>query len=155
MAKLISLVLAALAFRVVTAQTCGSTNYNPTQYTCFNNSTLCPIVNGIEYDACGNACYSRTQYTCIDESTNFMCPIINGSSTYGCGGKSCYMAGQYTCDDGALNPFPSGCIGLDQSNPICDDNVCEFGSCCPGLLDVADRCRDPCDFTPGCATYGE
>ncbi|KAJ7028591.1 hypothetical protein C8F04DRAFT_1265739 [Mycena alexandri] len=47
MARLISYIaLAPLLTGIVTAQglqNCGAAQYNPTQYTCFNNATLSPI----------------------------------------------------------------------------------------------------------------
>ncbi|KAJ7105880.1 carbohydrate binding-domain-containing protein [Mycena epipterygia] len=63
MARLISIVLTAFVAGVVALESCGTANYDPSQYTCFNNSLLCPIVNGVSYQACGEDCYSTAQYT--------------------------------------------------------------------------------------------
>ncbi|KAJ6508127.1 carbohydrate binding-domain-containing protein, partial [Mycena sanguinolenta] len=148
-----SIALVAFVTGIATTQSlqsCGPAQYDPTQYTCFNNATLCPIVNGDEYRACGSACFSTTQYSCINATSSFLCPVVNGHATVGCGGTLCYsLDGTYTCDDGQLHQIPPGCTGNFGSYPICDDNACEFyGSkaCCPGLINIADRCRDPCDF---------
>ncbi|KAJ7255657.1 carbohydrate binding-domain-containing protein, partial [Mycena rebaudengoi] len=156
MARLMSsIALSALLTGIITAQSlqsCGTAQYDPTQYTCFGNATLCPIVNGDKYLACGSACFSTTQYTCINATSGFLCPVINGTRTVGCGGTQCYsLNGEYTCNSGKLNQIPAGCIGNFGSNPICDDNACVFYGghpCCPGLLNVAGRCRDPCDLSP-------
>ncbi|KAJ7908359.1 carbohydrate binding-domain-containing protein [Mycena leptocephala] len=101
MARLLSsIALTVLLTGTVNAQSlqsCGTAQYDPTQYTCFNNATLCPIINGDEYRACGNACFSTSQYTCINATSSFLCPVINGQATVGCGGTQCYaLDGEYT-----------------------------------------------------------
>ncbi|KAJ7699038.1 carbohydrate binding-domain-containing protein [Mycena rosella] len=101
MARLMnSIALTVLLTGIITAQSlqsCGTAQYDSTQYTCFNNATLCPIVQGNAYRACGNACFSTTQYTCINATSSFLCPIINGQATVGCGGTLCYpLDGTYT-----------------------------------------------------------
>ncbi|KAJ7461604.1 carbohydrate binding-domain-containing protein, partial [Mycena latifolia] len=145
-----SIGLAALLTGIAAAQglqSCGTARYDPTQYTCFGNATLCPIVNGDEYRACGSACFSNTQYSCINATSGFLCPVINGDRTVGCGGTQCYSSGKYLCNDGKLTPFPTGCVNSGL-NPICDDNACITVACCPGLINVADHCRNPCDLSP-------
>ncbi|KAJ6571582.1 carbohydrate binding-domain-containing protein, partial [Mycena capillaripes] len=149
-----SIALTALLTGIIAAQSlqnCGTAQYDPTQYTCFNNATLCPIVNGDKYRACGNACFSTTQYNCINATSSFLCPIVNGQATVGCGGTLCYpLDGTYTCNNGKLNQIPPGCTGNFGTYPICDDNACVFygsKSCCAGLINIADHCRNPCDFS--------
>jgi len=62
MARLKSLVLAIpllAGFAAVNAlQTCGTANYDPAKYVCFNGNFLCPV----GYSKCGDACYSQNQY---------------------------------------------------------------------------------------------
>ncbi|KAJ7766220.1 carbohydrate binding-domain-containing protein [Mycena metata] len=67
MTRLRSLVLTAIYASIVAAdlESCGSANYDPTQYTCYDNTLLCPIVNGDKYLACGNDCYSASQYSFV------------------------------------------------------------------------------------------
>ncbi|KAF8140709.1 hypothetical protein K438DRAFT_1785475 [Mycena galopus ATCC 62051] len=48
--------LVAGAIAVQGLQTCDSAEYDPSQYTCFNISLLCPIVKGVKYQACGEDC---------------------------------------------------------------------------------------------------
>ncbi|KAF9065002.1 carbohydrate binding-domain-containing protein [Rhodocollybia butyracea] len=186
MAPLISLVLTALAASFVSAQnldSCGDAMYDPSQYTCFNDSFLCPILNGDIYLQCGDACYSTTLYSCSNTTLepfppsvpdtledcgdarfspyqyvcfdgDFLCPYMEGNATLRCG-DSCYAPWQYNCTDGQLAPVPPPpptCIGLDGTNPVCNDIACEFYACCPGLINIADKCRDPCDITPSACT---
>ncbi|KAJ6458168.1 carbohydrate binding-domain-containing protein [Mycena sanguinolenta] len=99
MARGFSLLLAAIVSAAVAVhglQNCGSAQYDPSQYTCFNNSQLCPIVNGDVYQSCGpNQCYSKKQYTCFNG--NFLCPVTSGGiATQACG-NACYSPYQYSC----------------------------------------------------------
>ncbi|KAJ6585973.1 carbohydrate binding-domain-containing protein, partial [Mycena capillaripes] len=45
-------------------QSCGGSTYFPSQYTCFEDDFLCPIINGDVYIRCGEACYSTSQFSC-------------------------------------------------------------------------------------------
>ncbi|KAF5386345.1 hypothetical protein D9757_006687 [Collybiopsis confluens] len=67
MARLLSIVLTAILAGVVAAQEalldCGDSRYFPSQYTCFDDDFLCPILSGDIYIRCGDACYSTDQYT--------------------------------------------------------------------------------------------
>ncbi len=49
MSSLTYLVLAGLALvqAAPTLKSCGPANYDPTQYTCYNNKDLCPVINGM------------------------------------------------------------------------------------------------------------
>ncbi|KAJ7105510.1 carbohydrate binding-domain-containing protein [Mycena epipterygia] len=152
MARLISIVLTALVASVVGLESCGTANYDPTQYTCFNNSLLCPIVNGVAYQACGEDCYSTSEYTCFNG--NFLCPFTSGGiATQRCG-DTCYSPFEYSCNsDNSLSPVPS-CIGDFGFNEVCDTQGCFILNCCPGLISVADHCRDPCQLVPGSCPNG-
>ncbi|GAB7354283.1 hypothetical protein MBLNU459_g4807t1 [Dothideomycetes sp. NU459] len=44
-------------------QQCGTSRYDPTQYTCYGES-LCPVINGESTELCGTACYSSRMYSC-------------------------------------------------------------------------------------------
>ncbi|KAJ6614764.1 hypothetical protein B0H10DRAFT_2043985 [Mycena sp. CBHHK59/15] len=144
MARLLSIVLTALVASIVSAEdlaSCGSSNYYPSQYTCFDG-LLCPIVNGHVYNRCGDDCYSTTQYSCLDG--NFLCPIINGEANLRCGDDACYAPSQYSCISGQLTP----CVGHFGDSQVCNNQGCLQLTCCAGLFSVADKCRSPCDFTP-------
>ncbi|KAE9386369.1 hypothetical protein BT96DRAFT_540011 [Gymnopus androsaceus JB14] len=156
--------LAALA-RVVIAQgqleSCGSSLYYPSQYTCFDDDFLCPIVNDEIYIRCGDACYSTSQYSCSDDTLevypqngpetleacgdaqfypsqyicldgNFLCPFMNGDSTLRCG-NACYLIDQYSCTNDALIP-----VTVPPSAPC----VPEFGS--------SELCNDEGCFQLNC-----
>jgi hypothetical protein len=43
---------------------CGEARYYPSEYTCFNNSILCPVAFGIANQPCNGACYQREMYQC-------------------------------------------------------------------------------------------
>ncbi|KIK57080.1 carbohydrate-binding module family 52 protein [Collybiopsis luxurians FD-317 M1] len=129
MAPLIYFVLTALVAGVVVAQSsedllsCGSAMYYPSQYTCFDDDFLCPIINGDINLRCGDACYSTSQYSCSNDTLvsydpngpetledcgdaqfypdqyvcldgDFLCPFIDGNATLRCG-DACYPPSQY------------------------------------------------------------
>ncbi|KAJ7114444.1 carbohydrate binding-domain-containing protein, partial [Mycena epipterygia] len=150
MAPLISIVLAALVAGVVALESCGTANYDLSQYTCFNNSFLCPIVDGVEYQACGEDCYSTAHYTCFNG--DFLCPVTSGGDATQRCGDTCYSIFQYSCDNGELTPVP--CIGDFGTNEVCGTQGCSLLTCCPGLIFVADHCRDPCQLTPSSCPNG-
>ncbi|KAJ7766205.1 carbohydrate binding-domain-containing protein [Mycena metata] len=147
MARLLPIVLTAIFASIVAAdlESCGSADYDPAQYTCYDGTLLCPIVNGDKYLACGNDCYSATKYTCFNG--DFLCPFVNGTATQACG-DACYNPFKYSCANGQLTPLPS-CIGDFGVNEICTNQGCFLLPCCPGLISVADHCRDPCQLVPG------
>ncbi|KAJ7105569.1 carbohydrate binding-domain-containing protein [Mycena epipterygia] len=121
MARLISIILAALVSGVVALESCGIANYDPSQYTCFNNTLLCPIVNGVAYQACGEDCYSTSdptsQYTCFNNS--LLCPIVNNIAYQACG-EDCYSPSEYTCFNGNfLCAFTSEGIETQRCGDTC------------------------------------
>jgi len=46
-------------------QTCGVTQYYPSQYTCFDNDFLCPKGPSGTYLRCNDACYLPSQYSYV------------------------------------------------------------------------------------------
>jgi len=67
MAKLTSIILAAVLATITVAEdlvNCGSQPYYLSQYTCFNDQFLCPIISGERYLRCGADCYSVNEYSC-------------------------------------------------------------------------------------------
>ncbi|KAJ6566740.1 carbohydrate binding-domain-containing protein [Mycena capillaripes] len=182
MARLISIVLTAILASVAAAEsleTCGSSNYFPSQYTCFDDNFLCPIQNGDRFIRCGNACYSTSLYSCSNTTLepishtgpepledcgssrffpsqyvcldgNFLCPFQNGAATLRCS-ASCYAPSQYTCTNGQLSPVgvpPPPCVPEFGDDEVCNSQGCTLLPCCPGLISVADKCRDPCQLAP-------
>ncbi|KAJ7478034.1 carbohydrate binding-domain-containing protein [Mycena galericulata] len=153
MARVISLVLTALVAGVIaqSLESCGSAEYDPSQYTCFNNSLLCPIVNGVAYQNCGQDCYSTAEYTCFNG--DLLCPYASGGiATQACG-DACYDFFEYNCNDGELSPAPS-CIGDYGTSEFCDTQGCFLLPCCAGLISIADHCRDPCELDPSFCPNG-
>ncbi|KAF7378390.1 hypothetical protein MSAN_00265500 [Mycena sanguinolenta] len=155
MARGFSLLLTALVSAAVAVhglQTCGSAQYDPSQYTCFNNSQLCPIVNGDAYQSCGpNQCYSKKQYTCFNG--NFLCPVTSGGiATQACG-NACYSPYQYSCNaNNQLVPVPPCIAG--GVNEVCNTQGCFQLPCCKGYISIADHCRDPCEVVPSSCPNG-
>ncbi|KAJ7452617.1 hypothetical protein FB451DRAFT_1374069 [Mycena latifolia] len=138
MARLLCLVLAALAASLVAGQTlasCGSSDYDPTQYTCYDGDFLCPILNGDVYQKCGDDCYSTTEYSCFNG--DFLCP----TRTQLCG-ETCYDPDKYNCANGQLFT----CVGHFGDAEVCNSQGCSQLGCCAGLFVVANHCRSPCDF---------
>ncbi|KAJ7479177.1 carbohydrate binding-domain-containing protein [Mycena latifolia] len=135
MAPLLCIVLTAFVASLVAAEnlaSCGSSNYYPSQYTCFDNSFLCPIIKGDRNIRCGDACYSTSLYSCSNNTLepinkngpetleacggsmfypsqyvcldgNFLCPFMYGAATLRCG-AACYPPSQYSCTNNQLSP---------------------------------------------------
>ncbi|OCL02744.1 carbohydrate-binding module family 52 protein [Glonium stellatum] len=77
MAVLPSLLLFALLLASARADTCGSQQYDPSQYVCYYNQFLCPFVNGEGLSYCNGACYSQYMYQCTDNNTLALLPAVN------------------------------------------------------------------------------
>ncbi|KAF8202603.1 carbohydrate binding-domain-containing protein [Mycena galopus ATCC 62051] len=119
MTHILSIVITAfVASSVVAAEdllSCGDSNYYPSQYTCFDDDFLCPIINGTICIQCGNACYTNTQYSCSNGVLEQFNP--NGPETPEMCGVDQYDPSQYVClDSGFLCPIIDGNITLK-----CDD----------------------------------
>ncbi|KAJ7192634.1 carbohydrate binding-domain-containing protein [Mycena pura] len=177
--------VAASAADTVTA-ICGTATYDPSQFACFDDGFLCPIVGQDINLKCGEACYSVSQFGCSNTTLvpiaqigpgtllacddqqfdpsqyvcydgEFLCPFVcrdglrscltgvsNRNPTLRCG-DACYDPAKFSCTNDTLASLPApDCVGLDGSN--------EEGSCCPGLLSIASKCRDFCDFEPSACT---
>jgi len=70
---LIALVLAGAArlaqaqdAAAAATQTCGAAEYIPSEYTCYNNRTLCPVVSNIPTFPCEGTggCYGKERFSC-------------------------------------------------------------------------------------------
>lgn len=66
----LTLFLAALVASEETA-TCGSASYFPSEYTCHNNTALCPRVYGLPTAPCAasGGCYSPQAFSCSSDGT--------------------------------------------------------------------------------------
>lgn len=45
-------------------ESCGDAQYYPSEYTCFDDSTLCPILFGLPNQPCNGGCYAPEMYKC-------------------------------------------------------------------------------------------
>ncbi|CAK7222061.1 hypothetical protein SCUCBS95973_004713 [Sporothrix curviconia] len=83
MTKSLSFALAGLLAAAGTAradlQTCGSAQYDPSQYVCYDSSFLCPIIAGEGLSYCSGACYSSTMYTCTNNVLTQLTPLAAGT----------------------------------------------------------------------------
>ncbi|KAJ7851233.1 hypothetical protein B0H14DRAFT_829635 [Mycena olivaceomarginata] len=189
MARLSFVVLAALLSTIVAATdlaACGDQQYDPSNYTCFDNDFLCPIDGQVRELRCGDACYSLGKFSCsnttlvdnavIDQDTlldcgdkrfnstdyvchdgDFLCPFVCIDGLSRCLTDTSERRATLRCADACYDPVKFSCIddelhGLPPPNPNCVPlgGTFVFGgtSCCPGLLSIADHCRDFCDFSP-------
>ncbi|KAJ6555354.1 hypothetical protein DFH09DRAFT_1492599 [Mycena vulgaris] len=68
MARLILLIISALAFFFVRAQhnlaSCGDANYYTDEFACYQVYVLCRKENGNVYLRCADSCYSPFEYSC-------------------------------------------------------------------------------------------
>jgi len=73
MVKLTSVILAAVFASIAVGEelvSCGDQPYYPSQYTCFDDQFLCPIISGERYLRCGADCYSVSEYSCVGTTLN-------------------------------------------------------------------------------------
>ncbi|KAL3462391.1 hypothetical protein BJX64DRAFT_288512 [Aspergillus heterothallicus] len=82
---------------------CAGQPYWNSEYNCYGNGTLCPILEGVRTLPCGQDCYLESMYTCFDEIK--LCPVIEGEPTFPCG-QDCYLPSQYRCVDAVLGQIP-------------------------------------------------
>lgn len=97
---------------------CGELSYLPSTYTCFGNTTLCPVSMGIASRPCtasgvNSGCYSPYDYSC-DAATGKLKPLppatspftltsyakqswLNGLQVKACGGYLAMGAGAHQC----------------------------------------------------------
>lgn len=54
---------------------CGGNPFKPSEYTCYDDSTLCPVRGGSRFEVCGGSCYNPGLYGCVD---NALQPIVGG-----------------------------------------------------------------------------
>jgi hypothetical protein len=59
---------------------CGKAQYDPTQYVCYSNSFLCPIIAGEPLSYCNGACYSKFMYKCPNNVLELL-PAQSGAIT--------------------------------------------------------------------------
>ncbi|KAJ7747126.1 carbohydrate binding-domain-containing protein [Mycena maculata] len=128
---------------------CGDACYSDSQYSCNDTTLGLYNPNGPNpLDDCGFTQYDPSQYICFDGFS--LCPIMDGSATFKCG-DVCYTPDGYSCSLGQV--YPNGtpqptCVPDFGDDELCTEDGCEILPCCPGLISVADKCRDPCQLDP-------
>ncbi|KAJ7362671.1 hypothetical protein DFH08DRAFT_841328 [Mycena albidolilacea] len=163
MARILSVVFIALAACSIVATedllSCSGSRYFPSQYTCYDDTQLCPILNGTITLPCGLACYDPNQYSCSDLTLEFYNPNVSnalnecGFSQYDPSKAVCFD-GFFLCPRMGTVTLKCGATCYTPSNHYCalaQDCVadgCEPLPCCPGLIAVASKCRSLCDFNP-------
>jgi hypothetical protein len=92
-------------------QPCGEARYFPSEYTCYNNATLCPTVFGLPNFPCNGACYYKEMYQCTSEKLRLLPeatglfglvahsnnPYLNGQQVKACGNYLAVGAGAREC----------------------------------------------------------
>ncbi|KAF4546466.1 Endo-beta-glucanase eng1 [Lasiodiplodia theobromae] len=54
---------------------CGDRAFRPSEYTCYDGSTLCPVQGGGRFESCGGSCYDPGLYGCVSGGLQ---PIVDG-----------------------------------------------------------------------------
>lgn len=71
--------LGLLGLAMADLQSCGDKQYDPTQYVCYGDNFLCPIVAGEALSYCSGACYSKFMYTCTDSALEQLPTLAAGT----------------------------------------------------------------------------
>ncbi|KAK4033617.1 hypothetical protein C8A01DRAFT_19459 [Parachaetomium inaequale] len=62
-------------------QFCGSAPYYASEYTCYDNNTLCPRLYGQPTLPCSGSCYSPDMYQCRDDGQLQLLPVHGASGS--------------------------------------------------------------------------
>ncbi|KAJ7195905.1 carbohydrate binding-domain-containing protein [Mycena pura] len=101
MARLSSIVLAVLAYSMFAAAdtaTCGTSTYDTSQFACFDDDFLCPIMGQDINLKCGEACYSVSEFGCSN-TTLVPNSQIGPGTLLACADQQ-FDPLQYVCHDG-------------------------------------------------------
>ncbi|KAK3944340.1 carbohydrate-binding module family 52 protein [Diplogelasinospora grovesii] len=80
--SLIAIALMGLGETALAAlQSCGNAQYDPSQYVCWYNQFLCPVVAGEGLSYCSGACYSTFMYTCSNNVLTLL-PAMDSSTPF-------------------------------------------------------------------------
>ncbi|GAM90077.1 hypothetical protein ANO11243_081170 [Dothideomycetidae sp. 11243] len=100
-------------------QNCGAARYYPTEYTCYDGSFLCPVLDGQPTERCGDACYSPESYACQNGE------LVFANATCSDMPRTLHLS------DGAYdNFFYSDCHSATQvvvTSPLPDSNLTIIG----------------------------
>jgi hypothetical protein len=129
-------------------KSCGEAPYYPSEYTCYSNSTLCPVTLGLATLPCDKACYHGEMYQCVsgkirllpEASTPFtlvshgMSQHINNQTVKACGNFLAIGAGARECVS-CLNSPPQYECGTYQNKTALLPNgemvsLCVYASSC-------------------------
>ncbi|KAJ6486965.1 carbohydrate binding-domain-containing protein [Mycena sanguinolenta] len=131
---------------------CGNACYSNSQYSCSNGVIEPYNPNGpVVLELCGDTQYDLSQFVCLNsEPDGFLCPVVNGQAMLVCD-FTCYQPEQYDCYLNQIYPLDTPaptCVPEFGDDEICNDEGCFILPCCPGLISVANKCRDPCQLAP-------
>ncbi|KAJ7851232.1 hypothetical protein B0H14DRAFT_2761964 [Mycena olivaceomarginata] len=135
---------------------CGDACYSPGRFSCSNTTLVDNAVIGPDTLLdCGDKRFNSTDYVCHDG--DFLCPFVCIDGLSRCLTETSARRATLRCADACYDPVNFSCIddelhGLPPPNTNCLPLGGTFGfeapTCCPGLLAIADHCRDFCDFSP-------
>ncbi|KAK5653174.1 hypothetical protein OQA88_9273 [Cercophora sp. LCS_1] len=77
---LIAAVLAHAPIVLGALQNCGRSQYDPSQYVCWENYFLCPVTAGEPLSWCSGACYSKYMYTCANKVLTLLPAVSAGTA---------------------------------------------------------------------------
>ena len=154
---LASLALAALVVtRAEELKQCGSVQYYPSQYTCFEEYTLCPIISSLPTLPCSGACYSPDMYECVNEKLRLLPvaaspfimaahgdgPASSGQLVTACGGY--LILGPASACTWCCSSSSSGGCGEYQNKTVLFPNgemVSRSQTICPVVMAMANDGR--------------
>ncbi|KAK1750367.1 hypothetical protein QBC47DRAFT_438686 [Echria macrotheca] len=148
MALRLGLAFLALAAGVLAQegeQLCGGAPYWSSDYTCYDDSVLCPVSYGIPTFPCGGACYHREMYRCVAGTSLRLLPraagsfglTVQGTVSYAhsqevraCGGYLAFGAGARECTSCVPELAPKNCAAYQNKTVLQTDG--KMGSDLPG-----------------------
>jgi hypothetical protein len=127
MSTLRSIAAAAVAAMLLThtsaqdTEVCGTANYHPSEYTCYNNTALCPKFYGLPTIPCAGAggCYSKHSFSCSDGALQSLPPAKSAFTLTAWGVRGTYQdkpvkaCGSYL----AIGANARECVSCDATVP--------------------------------------
>lgn len=140
-----ALFLAATFTRVMgeDLESCGDAQYYPSDYTCFDDSTLCPILFGLPNFPCDGGCYAPEMYQCDSGKLGLLPEAdgpfklvsqsgvsrVDGHEVRACGNYLAIGTGARECTscDGevACEEYGNDTVFLGNGEMVCSTQWCE------------------------------
>ncbi|KAK4448677.1 hypothetical protein QBC34DRAFT_101981 [Podospora aff. communis PSN243] len=103
------------------AETCGTASYFPSEYSCYNNTALCPKVYGLPTVPCAGAggCYSPHTHSCSDGALKSLPPATSAFTLTAWGVRTTYQDKIVKACGGylAIGANARECTACDASRP--------------------------------------